>query len=213
MTHARSRGVSVAEFLVAVALAGSLAAATVPELLEAQTRSKYSQTRSVLREVGVALGNYAIDNGPYPYDGYNAMDVFRYNYWYLSLHLSTPVAYLPSSQVTDPFRRHLLVGDLFHHQVADIRYRNIDSTWGVAYDGMQVGSHGFSVFYPQVMAEYGGWVLTGVGPDGTYGPTGWPGVSSYPTVNVPYDPTNGALSTGDISRSELSLVGHLNIPQ
>ena len=53
--------------------------------------------------------------------------------------------------------------------------------------------------------------INGAGPDRTYGPNGWPGVSSvapysYPigSLPIPYDPTNGTASDGDIIRKRLS---------
>ena len=46
------------------------------------------------------------NSGNYPYDGVNAAApyFFTYNYWYLPRDLTTPVAYLQTHLIPDPYR-------------------------------------------------------------------------------------------------------------
>jgi hypothetical protein len=67
------------------------------------------------------------------------------------------------------------------------------------------------------MWEFGGYRVSSGGPDGTYGPGGWYGLSTQPPYSypasalpIPYDPTNGTLSMGDLIRSKKSPSGYLN---
>ena len=78
---------------------------------------------------------------------------------------------------------------------------------------LKIGPNGQSVYYPEVVKEYGHYRLTSVGPDGFYGPYGWIGVSNYPpaSLQIPYDATNGLISQGDIIRTQLCEAGYLNM--
>jgi hypothetical protein len=172
-----------------------------------------SQTRKDLRTIATALESYRVDHDKLPYDGYNSVSP-GYNYWYLPLNLSTPVAYLTRVDPRDPFRPPP-TGPA-HYQWQSYRYTNIHSTYGTDYADW-TGRYFPSQYYDDQLFEYGGYRLTGAGPDGTYGPQGWPGLSTQPPYNypasalqIPYDPTNGVASQGDFLRSERSPSGYLN---
>ncbi len=199
------------ELLIVVAIIAILAAIAVPNFLEAQTRSKVSRVKADIRSAATALESYAVDWNAYPYDGYNRINTAKYNYWFLSDHISTPIAYMTTNIIVDPFRQHLPATGA-HYQLDNVRYRNIEATWGIKFDGMETGSPAISSFYNDVLEEYGGWALNGAGPDQTYGPTAWPGVSAYPANPIPYDPTNGTVSDGDIIRTQKSPTGYVNAP-
>jgi type II secretion system protein G len=86
----RWRGFTLIELLVVVAILAILAAIAVPNLLEAQVRSKVSRTRSDLRTAALALEAYYVDNNAYPPN--------------LNLRpISTPVAYVTLSDIPDLF--------------------------------------------------------------------------------------------------------------
>lgn len=84
------------ELLVAVAIVAILAAIAVPNLLEAQMRSKVSRVRADLRTVRTALEAYAVDSGTYP------INASGFGFTGDLVGLLQPVAYL-SSLPTDPF--------------------------------------------------------------------------------------------------------------
>jgi len=216
------RGFTLIELLIVVAIIAILAAIAVPNFLEAQTRAKVSRVKSDMRSMATALESYRIDWNLYPYDGYNynmaTANQDRYEYWYLPLELSTPVAYFTSVSLVDPFRSVVNPGNQ-HFQYMDVRYIGTDSTWGTPYDSIQTTAPGSSTQLGNVRTEWGGWRLNSAGPDRTYGPTGsttpagtWPGISAYPDCPVPYDATNGTTSRGDIQRSQTAPNGYVNTP-
>lgn len=204
----KSRGFTLIELLIVVAIIAILAAIAVPNFLEAQTRAKISRNKADMRTAVTALETYHIDWNKYPYDGYNfpnagaANPPAKYNYWFLPYTLSTPVAYMTSCRLIDPFRPN---PSGQHWQYPDVRYRSIGSTWGTDFDGCFGGQPpaGFSTYYKDMTAEFGGYVMNAAGPDKTYGPYGWQGVSNYPIGSqpMPYNATNGTVSLGDIIRS------------
>ena len=207
----KSRGFTLIELLIVVAIIAILAAIAVPNFLEAQTRAKVSRNKADMRTAVTALETYHIDWNKYPYDGYNfpnagqASPPVEYNYWFLPKTISTPVAYLTTCILPDPFRPKAANQ---HWQYSDVRYRSVGSTWGTDFDGLFGGQPpaGTSTYYNAMRTEFGGWVMNAAGPDKTYGPNGWQGVSNYPAGShpVPYNATNGTASTGDIIRSTVN---------
>lgn len=173
--------------------------------------TRTARSRVLLAEITVALEAYRADWDVYPYDGYSydGSGSHNYRYWFLPIDLTTPVAYSDARGWVDP---HRFVPDSGHWQWTQFRYISSQSTWGTIFDEIQPVS-GASVYLSAVEQEWGEWRVSGSGPDNTYGPTGWDGVSTYPASPIPYDPTNGIVSSGDLMRSQLSPVGYLNIPQ
>lgn len=209
------RGFTLIELLIVVAIIAILAAIAVPNFLEAQTRAKVSRVKADMRSAATALESYQIDWNCYPYCGYNATGVFappRYNYWYLPTDLTTPVAYITNVFFVDPFRQHLPPVPTTW-QSNNLRYTNIEATWGTRFDSPYQGvSPTASAFYGDTLNEFGQWRINGAGPDRTYGPSGWPGISNYPSgsLPLPYDATNGTISDGDIIRTQKSATGYVN---
>jgi len=100
------------ELLIVVAIIAILAAIAVPNFLEAQTRAKISRNYSDFRTCVTALETYRIDYGVYAYDGYfhirgdNGYPVpTEYNHNRISKNLTTPVSYLNTCRIIDPFAR------------------------------------------------------------------------------------------------------------
>jgi prepilin-type N-terminal cleavage/methylation domain-containing protein len=215
-THPIRRAFTLIELLIVVAIIAILAAIAVPNFLEAQTRSKISRMKNDMRTVATGLESYKVDHNWYPYDGYalSGSHAPLFNYWYLPTHLSTPVAYLSTCVFVDPFRDHITPANPeVDWQWNNIRYTSIDSTWGLQFSrrtGRAAGT--LSTYYGDLSKEFGGWRLNSAGPDKTYGPNGWQGVSDYPAEQfpLPYDASNGTISDGDIIRTQKSPTGYVN---
>jgi prepilin-type N-terminal cleavage/methylation domain-containing protein len=204
---------SLIELGIVLAIVALCAMVVVPNLADSKTRTNTASARAALRTAVVGLEAYAADNsGNYPYDGVQAAAPYflTYNFWYLPRDLTTPVAYLQTHLIADPYR---VPTTTAFNQYNNIRYVNTDSTWGTAFDSWQSIPPGTSVYYPEVLKEFGRYRVMSTGPDGIIGPGGWRGISNYPPPNLylPYDPTNGLVSGGDIMRSQVCEFGYLNM--
>ncbi|MFH1740170.1 MAG: prepilin-type N-terminal cleavage/methylation domain-containing protein [bacterium] len=172
------RAFTLIELLIVVAIIGILAAIAVPNFLNARIRAKVARVEADLRNLGVALESYRIDNNRYPNDfdqeGNQPDELGFYS-------LTSPVSYITSIP-TDPFivREGLIPGAAFNDEI-------------VAYYEMGSGSDNYNEDLPVVHAYY----LECVGPD--HGDNGG-GPDAFPFItNVNrYDPSNGIQSIGDI---------------
>jgi len=66
MTSRAARAFTLIELLIAVAIIAILAAIAVPNLLEAQTRSKVARAKADMSSLVTALESYAVDENTYP---------------------------------------------------------------------------------------------------------------------------------------------------
>ena len=225
----KNKAFTLIELLIVVAIIAILAAIAVPNFLEAQTRSKVSRARADMRSAATALESYYIDYNVYPYDGYSWDGSTRmtagydYNFWFLPAEISTPIAYMTSAKLVDPFRKSKPGGGN-HWQFDDVRYRCTQSTWGTKFDELGPPA-GESSFLDEIRQDQGGWGLVCIGPDYYYGPSGsstpslfglnttesWETGSGYPDHPQPYDPTNGTVSPGDILRTQINPSGLVNV--
>jgi prepilin-type N-terminal cleavage/methylation domain-containing protein len=173
------------ELLIVVLVIAVLAAIAVPNFLEAQARSKVSRAKADMRTVITAIETYAADHSDYPtyhyigatmaphfiggsVPGFNVPDPN----WNGANPLTTPIAYL-SRFCDDPFARIPLTTSEAH------QYFYVNWPYAIA----RVGAPVFESLY----AEYGAYRLHSRGPDG-----------DGPDSGIPYDPTNGTISNGDI---------------
>jgi type II secretion system protein G len=200
------------ELLIVVAIIAILAAIAVPNFLEAQVRSKVSRARSDLRTVATALEAYAVDHGRYPpNDGvYNV----------LPAQISTPVAYLTAAYLVDPFsdKEKIYRSDVPDPDLA--RFYTYDQI--VRFGSMAELDQWVEAGNPRpsmlgadcpdrnlgALERYGPWRLSSNGPDRRFS-TGDRSTNPFnpnPLVllgcDVPYDPTNGTMSTGNIVRTQ-----------
>ncbi len=207
-------GFTLIELLIVVAIIAILAAIAVPNFLEAQTRAKTSRAKADLRTLATGLESYRVDNNNYPQcnsvnnSGIRPTDPQTPVYWVLE-HLSTPIAYLSTGLLKDPFKTRTrattidpTTGD---HGVASI---GNDDEAESSYKYVALANSGATVARALVntnvpaSSAYSVWSC---GPDGTK--TGLKDtelLSKTATVAAclanMYDPTNGTISNGDIFR-------------
>jgi len=199
----KQRGFGLVEVLILVAAAGVLAAIAVPNSIEADVRAKVARTKARFGIVHTALEAYYLDHRDYPIDGSWIDD--RSPYWYLPNHITHPIAYMTGDTLADPFREGADVSAAMAADAPDsalyspvdyrrFRYRYFEYTYGK--------ERGLAPQYiPPLKDVFGKWAVNSVGPDGLYGPTrSLVRLGLSISVNVPYDPSNGTVSWGDIVR-------------
>ena len=86
------------ELLIVVAIIAILAAVAVPNFLEAQVRAKISRVKSDMRSIAVGCESYFTDHNTYPTEHEHYHVFIQY-----ITQLSTPVAYMASLDLIDPF--------------------------------------------------------------------------------------------------------------
>ncbi|MEI7634248.1 MAG: prepilin-type N-terminal cleavage/methylation domain-containing protein [bacterium] len=186
---ATRRGFTLIELLIVVAIIAILAAIAVPNFLEAQTRSKVSRVKSDMRALAVALESYYSDYNCYLIDAnhyvnyYPTVTPMDWTHIRVYRPLSTPVAYITSIPIDTYFNPKW---DLNRHY---FNYHNWDK-WereNLSDPRMQGGS-----WYNEGIRQ--DWCMYSMGPNMV-----WEGADWYP-ITMQYDPTNGTVSYGDISR-------------
>ena len=187
----KNKGFTLIELLIVVAIIAILAAIAVPNFLEAQTRSKVSKAKAEQRMLANATEAYRVDHNfymPYPLWGGHAAP--RY-----TNALTTPVAYISQADaVIDPFvdQEIVNVGSRRYGYFSDSKARR-DPTWALKMSNMRRDgwSHTEELIY----------VFTSGGPDGEALKFDFGGVQfDELRIYIPYEPTNGTVSAGDILR-------------
>ena len=181
MTKKKTKAFTLIELLIVVAIIAILSGIAIPNLLEAQVRSKVSRVKNDLRTIATGLEGYHADNGSYPMwmiDG----DAINPVSWRL-MPITTPIAYMTSVPKGDPFKdKNLpLVYDTYDYVDAE----------SFAQDGDPE---------PSYRCRGAEWRLCSAGPDciNTYGGPAYMNPLDNPGHD--YDPTNGTVSNGDICR-------------
>ena len=200
----RDAAFTLIELLVVIAIIAILALIAVPNFLEAQVRAKVSRVMADERSLATAIEAYAVDWGAYPIVMYNVARGNQDNRGgiHMVFNLTTPVGYIGSVDIKDPFCRSATRNQ--HGQVGgtdsfSIHYVNIDEFRRDSNTDRGHWTH---------------WCLISLGPDYTKGPSaitggGWligdyanpnKGISQSNASMWSYDASNGTISGGDIVR-------------
>lgn len=209
------RGFTLIELLIVVSIISILAAIAVPNFLEAQTRAKVARVKNDMRSMATALESYRVDTNRYMQrskvpGGGSLLGLADVNRRQIEIAggvdgtqirggLTTPIAYISTLPV-----------DVFENRVAAPN-RVLDYYSPILVEHMRDSRFGFPQFdYTRELLAGGnevytfGWMLLSVGPDAQLGNSAnqanYPIVSSFASWVVEYDPTNGTISPGNITR-------------
>jgi len=185
------------ELLIVVAIIAILAAIAMPNFLEAQTRSKVSRAMADMRTVANALEQYSLERLHYPTmlepgftGGVAPLAGSNLKWWYVPNSLSTPVAYIATAHILCPFggdkaRRNDFPDDIWRRY----SYENIPELEKKYLDGFAVLEAKYAPD-KKTSETWGMWRILCIGPDIAWNPM------------IPYDPTNGTVSVGNIMRTQ-----------
>jgi prepilin-type N-terminal cleavage/methylation domain-containing protein len=180
-------GFTLVELLVVVAIIAVLAAIAVPNLLEAQTRSKVSRARADQRALSVAIEAYAVDDRQYP--RYNNPQDY-------ALFAGEPIVFAPVAITTPVAYMSALPFDVFPGSRTGLALGT--RTW---YFYM----HNYAIVYLGKTQAEGHVQQHHLSLTGSNRPVMWTVWSFGPDLDDDhgielYDTTNGTISNGDMMR-------------
>ncbi len=176
------RALTLFEFLVVVAVIGVLAAIAIPNILEAQVRSRVVRVQNEQQMIASAVELYRSDNNAYP--PYYVFPAIIFPRIQRFVPLTTPTEYLPT-----------IPDDLFNRIDAGgnkvFVYAERQSYLAAQVD-MPLQQNLYDNFFggPVISAA---WILRSRGPSGRLL------MPPFDMTKV-YDPTNGTISVGNITR-------------
>ena len=210
-------GFTLIELLIVVAIIAILALIAVPNFLEAQMRAKVSRVKADQRSIALALEAYAVDNiNRYPNMHTRQGNSWEYVGWgYAQKKLTTPIAYI-TSLLADEFQlrndqltQHLRTRDMWLHGNPYVNPSYDPVANGdrhvMDYEDFDGGRPGDADWVARWHLSYGNteWKLQSFGPMRDVTDYGWALSTSEPGwPNKYYDPTNGTVSRGLITRTQ-----------
>jgi type II secretion system protein G len=219
-------GFTLIELLIVVAIIAILAAIAIPNFLEAHVRSKVSRAKADLRSITTALEAYHVDYNHYPPNP-NRNPGPNHGSNVTPWQLTTPSPFI-TTRPTDPFKEGKDMKQTTKAYSREERFY-YDYYSIITYDEfVKFNEAGIEIFPLAVdddngsvpganrgaFKKYGSWLQWSTGPDALlwfddvdpntgmlsttpiYRPWGY-------SFDVPYDPTNGTVSFGNIIRSQV----------
>lgn len=188
------------ELLIVVAIIAILAAIAVPNFLEAQVRSKVSRVKADQRSVATAMEAYRVDENRYP-PHYTFNGAVGINADQCLYRLTSPVSYMTSLDATR---------DVFNDKVNTVRGPGLPGA-GIVWNTDYMFFANYSLFTEDSWGpqDFEAWCIRSVGPDHGDDAAEWRmynyavtpnGFTETQFLEGTYDPTNGTISVGDISR-------------
>ncbi len=184
----RLSGFTLIELLVVIGLLLILTGIAVDNYLGAMVRARTSRVKADFRALATAIEVYTVDHNAVPRmasykfyrnDEFDLVEKVAVS-GVVSKVLSTPVAYISNPFRIDPF--------MAENRTAPLDQRLYTYQDIPAYIQFQPESK----FWPKALQFYGRWRLGSVGPDQVF----YHGFAN--SGQLPYDPTNGLLSLGNI---------------
>ncbi len=190
----RTKSFTLIELLIVVAIIGILAVLAIPNFMNAAIRAKVAHVKGELHTLHTAIESYKMDSGEYPIDAF-IEDIPYFEYYALS-GLSTPINYLSAIPSDDFFTASEVSDYMGRGQTST----TTDHSYFYAADGWMCSLEIVYGYRPEDFT--GQWIAVSVGPDNIYSYGEWIFLredlyGSNPRV---YNPSNGIVSNGDISR-------------
>lgn len=173
------------EILIVLGLLFVLSLIGTVYLRGATERAKYGRVVGELKTLEIGIEGYRVDSNSYPrmahfdFYGDSHFDMIEGSpvNGLMSSVLSSPVSYVANAHLKDVYATANQIDEQYYtYQVIDVYVYNKKE----------------SQFWPLALDFYGGWRLGSVGPDGSF---------NHGFINsgqLPYDPTNGSRSLGNI---------------
>ncbi len=196
----RPAAFTLIELLIVVAIIGTLAAIALPNFLNAKIRANVARAKADFNSLGTALQSYYLDHQSFPRDQIDS-PFYKYQVNPCAYPLTTPVAYISSLDIRDPFinevERQKLEPDFEGSYTGSYTYYNYNekNRFGSLYlQNCSLGrrqSFVIMTYGPNYLGD-GLFALPGIiaCPDAPVGNT-W--------VAVAYKASNGLRSAGDIA--------------